>query len=491
MTEGLVAISVFVPLIAAVITFSHQRYASHLALLTTSIVVASTTVLLIIFPYVGQPVIALGGWHPPLGIQWRIDGFAVLMLSVTSIIAVAVTIYAKDYFKVNNRHTSYFWPLWMIMFSGLNALFLSNDLFNWYVTLEILGLSAVALVTLAKTENANQSAFRYLLVSLVGSLCYLAGVALLYRAYGALDVYILKEVVRHDLITACALSLMIGGLLLKSAIFPLHFWLAPAHSSAPAPVSALLSALVVKGSFYIILRIWLNLFPDSFTFVVSYGLSAVGILAIAWGSYCALRTHRLKLLVAYSTVAQLGYLTLYFPLSTYSETKDIALAGVVYFIIAHALAKSALFLAAGNLQKAAGHDELKKLSSVATQLPMTLFTCALAGASIMGLPPSGGFIAKWTLLNAAFVSGQWLFTLVLAGGGLLSVAYIFRILKLAFNTETPDQLPKLASEITPSMQWAPLVLACAAIALGFNAIPTFNMLEITSQTIIENMAGDF
>ena len=477
MIQSLVITSVFAPLLAALFTFSFRKYAYTSALAITSLI-AFVSIALIFRLFEQEPVlIALGGWLSPLGIQWRIDGFMALMLLVTNIIAVAITVYAKSYFT-STQQSANFWPLWMMLLAGLNALFLSNDLFNWYITLEIIGLSAVALVILASSITAYQAAFRYLLVSLVGSLCFLAGVALLYRTYGALDLSILKDLVVSNTTTTIAISLIMGGLLLKSAIFPLHFWLAPAHSSAPAPVSALLSALVVKGAFYIIIQIWLTIVPASAIDIMSIALSILGIFAIIWGSYCALRTKRLKLLVAYSTVAQLGYLTLFFPLSADSKITSIALGGIGYFIVAHALAKAALFLAAGNLQKLAGHDELSRLGPAAAQLPMTLFACALAGASIMGLPPSGGFIAKWTLLNAAFVSEQWPLVVVIASGGLLSVAYIFRILKLAFQNY-PEQGRIENSKVTASMQWVPLGLAGAAVALGLNAIPTLDLLQIS------------
>lgn len=479
MTLGLIGICVFAPLLAAIASFTYRKNAYFLVLITSLLVVTAITFLTFLLHRDGSFIVALGGWVAPLGIQWRVDGFASLMLLITSIIAIAITLYAKDYFHREEQRQS-FWPLWMILLAGLNALFLSNDLFNWYVTLELIGISAVALVTLANSSRADRAAFRYLLVSLLGSLCFLAGVALLYRAYGVLDIFLLEKVVTQNLNTTISLSLILAGLLLKSAIFPLHFWLAPAHSNAPAPVSALLSALVVKGSFYIILRIWFAISPEISSNLVAIGLSTIGIFAIFWGSLCALRTQRLKLLVAYSTVAQLGYFMLFFLLSMHAEIRQVAFGGVVYFIISHALAKSALFLGAGNIQKLAGHDKINQLQPFATQLPMTMFAFALAGASIMGLPPSGGFIAKWTVLNAALVSDQWYLVIVLIGGGLLSAAYIFRILKLAFHSQSSLDFYKTNSVISPTMQWVPLVLAMAAIALGFNAIPTLSLLEISS-----------
>lgn len=474
---GLLAIIVFTPLFAAILTFAHYKYANTLCILCTLVVATAALTLMITLPVTGIPLIAIAGWEAPLGIQWRVDGLAVLMLTLTGMIALAVSLYASGYFA-GHTGARYFWPLWMLMLAGLNALFVSGDLFNLYVTLEILGLSAVALVTLANTGTADRAAFRYILVSLLGSLLYLAGVALLYRTYGTLDILTLKFSVQPEPATWVALALMFTGLLLKSAIFPLHFWLPPAHANAPAPVSALLSALVVKGSFFIVLRLWQDVMPALPTDAIGLLLGLTGTAAILWGSICALYATRLKLLVAYSTVAQLGYLMLFFPLSNDSSVADTAFAGVVYFIIAHAFAKAAMFMAAGNLQYAAGHDEIDRLAPAARQLSMTMFVFALAGASIMGLPPSGGFIAKWTLLNAAFNAGQWFWMVVLVAGGLLSAAYIFRVLVLAFQTAPQTEKPPSILSVNPVTQWAPLGLAIIAIALGFNALPALNVLQI-------------
>jgi len=471
---GLATTLVFLPLAAAILTLVSGRSAVWIAVLSAAGVLAAAIGLFVLLPPGGMPLIPLGGWDVPLGIQWRVDGLSALMLLLTAVIAVVVSGYARGYFLDAGTANRYFWPLWMLMLAGLNALFLSNDLFNLYVTLEILGLSAVALVTLAGTGTADRAAFRYLLVSLLGSLLYLAGVALVYAGYGTLDMLALRDAVRDTPATWLAAALMFAGLLLKSAVFPLHFWLPPAHSSAPAPVSALLSALVVKGSLFILLRLWLDVAPAAPSGTLGMLLGLAGVAAIGWGSVCALLTHRLKLLVAYSTVAQLGYVMFFFPMSG-SPAAGTALAGVMYFIVAHGCAKAAMFLAAGNLQRSAGHDTISSLGRAAASLPITMFAFGLAGASIMGLPPSGGFIAKWTLLNAALASGQWLWLVPMAVGGLLSAAYVFRVLALSFQSEAhPAPGGGDLRPVSPVMQWAPLVLALVAVLLGFNALPVLN-----------------
>jgi formate hydrogenlyase subunit 3/multisubunit Na+/H+ antiporter MnhD subunit len=266
------------------------------------------------------------------------------------------------------------------------------------------------------------------------------------------------------------------GLLTKTAIFPLHVWLPPAHANAPAPVSALLSALVVKGSLYLLLRLWLWVFPAALTPPVAQLLGLLGAAAVLYGSLLALCQTRIKLLVAYSTVAQLGYVLLLFPLAG-----ALAWGGAVYQILSHAFAKAALFLAAGNILQAWGHDRLRELSGLTRTLPLTLYAIALAGVSLMGLPPSGGFIAKWLLLRAAIESGQWWWAVIILVGGLLAAAYLFRLLQCGFISQPglpagesyPRALPR-------SLEIIPLLLAAVALGLGFIGTPTLALLNVGS-----------
>jgi len=282
-----------------------------------------------------------------------------------------------------------------------------------------MGLAAVALAALSGGTDALTGAMRYLLTTLLGSLVYLLGVALLYHGFGSVDISMLAE--RADSTPAlwAAFGLMGAGLALKMALFPLHFWLPPAHASAPAPVSALLSALVIKGSFYVLLRLWLEIFgPHSGGAEVLLGL--LGATAVLWGSLRALRQTRLKLLIAYSTVAQMGYLLMAFPLSMVAGMS--AWGAAAYLALSHALAKSAMFLAAGNMLRFGGHDRIADLDRVVQRLPVTAGAFALAGVSIIGLPPSGGFVGKWLLLESALAQGRWDIVIVIILGSLLAAS---------------------------------------------------------------------
>ncbi|MGC3875073.1 complex I subunit 5 family protein [Halomonas sp. GXIMD04776] len=427
----------------------------------------------------------LGGWEAPLGIVLYADTLSAMMIGITALVGAAVSWYSLGYFVVGSAAERSFWPLWCLLLTALNTLFLSADAFNLYVGLEVLSLSAVALVTLSSGREATQAALRYLLVSLMGSLCYLLGVALLYHAYATLDLALLANLAGDGILERASLGLMIAGLLLKTALFPLHFWLPPAHAGAPAPVSALLSALVLKATFYLILRLWFDTLTDATTQTGALLLGLLGCAAIIWGSLQALRASRLKQLVAYSTVAQIGYLFALFPLLNDERVASLAFDSAIYFVIAHACAKGAMFLAAGNILTAAGHDRLADLRAVDLPSAITLFALAIAGVSLIGLPPTGGFIAKWLLLQSAFQVGAWWLAGVVLVGGLLAAAYVFRVLAICFDvspSSSPIAPPGKAVTIHLGRQWSALALALAALALGFLASPVLSLFDATMIT---------
>jgi formate hydrogenlyase subunit 3/multisubunit Na+/H+ antiporter MnhD subunit len=466
-----IAVLVLLPLAAAALAFAAPGHGRRLALGTVAAVAFALVALTRAVLAGGVQVHRIGGWRAPLGIDLRADGLAVLMLVVTAVISAAVTVYSSRYFDSGHDEEAphrerYFWPLFLFLWAALNALFLSADIFNLYVTLELLGFAAVLLVALAGTRAALTAALRYLFVSLPASLFYLLGVALVYGRCATVDLPSLAAQTRPEPALWVALALMTGGLLAKAALFPLHFWLPPAHAHAPAPVSALLSALVVKGAFYILLRLWFEAFPALMTPAVAQTLGALGVAAILWGSIHALFQPRLKLLIAYSTVAQLGYLFLLFPLAAAREGGLLAWTGGLIFLSAHACAKTAMFLTAGNILHAAGHDRIRDLDGIAHVLPVSAFAFGLAGLSLVGLPPSSGFAGKWMLLSASLAQGQWWWAAALLVGSLLAAAYVMRVLTHAF-TQVPDPAPP--HPVPPVLEWTALGMALLAVGLGFLA----------------------
>lgn len=429
----------------------------------------------------GVPVtLALGGWAPPVGIALQADGLAAAMIAMTALVMAAVALGARPEMSAHvagARAAFGFWPLMLLLWGALNAVFLSRDLFNLYVGLELLSLAAIALVAIGGAAKAITAALRYMIFALAGSLLYLAGVVLTYAAHGVLDIGLLAS--RTPAPTdALALALMTAGLLAKTALFPFHVWLPPAHSAAPAPASAMLSALVPKASFVILMRLWFEAMPDRAEPSALVVLALMGSGAVIWGGLLALVQQRLKLIVAYSTVAQLGYLFLAFPLAGGAGAAQPwaagAWTGAVFQALSHGLAKAAMFLAAGIYIAALGSDRLGDLRGMARALPMTAFALALAAVTLAGLPPSGGFTAKYLLMTSAFAAGQWPWAFVLAGGGLLGAAYLYRPLAALFAREA-----RLAPRpISRARQAVPLVLAALSVGLGILSAVPFEMLQI-------------
>lgn len=474
MTDGLTwsAWLVIVPLAGALLAGIWPRGGRWIALATSVIIALLALGAAAQVWTQGPQLLSLGGWDPPLGIGLRLDGLAAFMLLVAALVGLFVGIYSLGYIP-RDGYGGRFWALWLWLWASMNALFLSGDVFNLYVTLELVVLASTALVALSGGAAALLAAMRYLMVGLLGSMAYLMGVALLYAQHGVLDLALLAQRGGEETAMMLAAALMSAGLMAKAALFPLHIWLPPAHGSAPAPASAVLSALVVKGAFYVLLRLWLTVFQDLVHPEAMQLLGGMGMLAVFWGGLMALSMDRLKSVVAYSTVAQMGYLLLAFP---------FLLAGsggwhaAVFLVAAHATAKTCIFMVAGNLQDAnGGDDRLASVAEVMRARPMSSFALGIAGASLVGLPFTAGFVAKWLLLQTAMTSGGWFWGVGVVAGGLLAGAYVFRLLGPAFRSgpgRPGRPVPVLREGVT-------LVLALVCVLLGFAGSAGLQLIAAT------------
>jgi len=473
------ALAIALPLLGGLVAVVCPRRGHFIGNLTLLLNAAAAVWLLSLVMQHGAASQLLGGWQAGLAISLHADALSSSLLLLTALVGLAISVYATRYFH-SSQDATRFWPLWLLLVAALNGLFLSADLFNLYVTLELLGLSAVALTALGGKRESIKAALRYLMVGLLGSMGYLAGVAILYTAFGTLDMQQIGARINVNPASEVALVLMTAGLLLKTALFPLHFWLPAAHSNAPAPVSAALSALVVKAGFYLVLRLWTEVFPEAISPQGAVLIGALGCAAILWGSWQALQAERLKLLAAYSTVAQLGYLFIGLALLVSVEegvTRDILFGAVVLMALTHGFAKSSLFLAIGVVQQHAGHDRIDQLDGTAQRLPATTFAIALAGVALIGLPPSGAFLGKWHLFSTSMEIGQWLLVAVMGIGSLLAAAYVFRVLGHAFDNAAFASRPvNVAAE-----EWPALALGLiATLLLGLGGAWIWQFLEVVA-----------
>jgi formate hydrogenlyase subunit 3/multisubunit Na+/H+ antiporter MnhD subunit len=478
----LLVLAIIVPLAAVLLALAAGgRHVERIALCTMPLGLAIAVGILVAMRQTAAPLVyLLGAWNPPLGIALRADGLSVVMLATTAVVIGAIGIFARADFRTPDgsaeaRAPFAFWILLLAVWGALNTVFLGGDLFSLYVALELLTFAAVPLVCLDGRAETLQAALRYLIFALLGSVLYLAGTALLYGAYGTLDIVRLSDLAPAEAATLVAVSLMTVGLLAKTALFPLHLWLPPAHAGAPPAASAMLSGLVVKGSFFIVVRLWFDVTPGLPGPIATQLLAALGAAAILFGSVVALRQERLKLLIAYSTLAQIGYLFLMFPLAFDVGSAQLqaggALAGGILQAVSHATAKAAMFMSAGLIYASLGHDRIAELRGVGRALPMSVAAFALGGLALIGVPPSGAHLAKELLLAAATGTQQWWWTIVIQAGAIFTSAYV--VLVLANALATADRPVAAPIAVSRWREAVPLALALCSLLLGFAPWQTY------------------
>jgi multicomponent Na+:H+ antiporter subunit D len=415
------------------------------------------------------------------------DGLSAFVILMTAAVFAITTLFGRDYLAKRAEHEALrlrrFWSTWFMLWAGLNTVFVAIHLLVIYLVFEFIGAAAIALI--AFSDPDRRATHRYLTVASLGSGCFLIGVLLTYVAFGTLDIRALGEMEAKatDLTGAIAMGLLLAGMALKTAPFPLHFWLPPEHAGSPTPVSAVLSGVVVKASFVVLLRLWLIAFQHAPLATAGHLLGAMGCAAILWGSWQALLQRNLKMLVAHSTVGQVGYLFLVFPLTTGISGGltavpwfDETWSGMSYQMLSHALSKASLFLCAGALAFRLGSDHMSVISGLSRRIPVLTVAMAASGLNLIGLPPSGGFVAKWMLLRAVIGSGQWWWLPAMVVGGFLTAAYVFLILHLAFARQTPPEVKERAA--SPVMEYSALLLALLAVAIGFRAEESFYLVFI-------------
>jgi formate hydrogenlyase subunit 3/multisubunit Na+/H+ antiporter MnhD subunit len=510
-TQGgfLLVLSIVVPVTGVLLAFAAGgRQVEWIALATMPVGLAIAVAILVTIPRAGGHLVyLLGGWTPPLGIALRADALSAVMMAVSAVVICAVGIFARADFhipaeRVETRASFAFWILLLAIWAALNMVFVGGDLFTLYVALELLTFSAVPLVCLDGHAETLQAALRYLLFALIGSVLYLVGVAVLYGCYGTLDIVLLSQRVRVAPAPLIAAGLMTVGLLAKTALFPLHLWLPPAHAGAPAAASAVLSALVVKGSYFVVVRLWFDAMPNLMSGAGAQLLATLATMAIVFGSVLSLRQERLKLTVAYSTVAQIGYLFLLFPLAFSAESGRLesgaALSAGLLQAMSHATAKAALFMSAGLIYGALGHDQIARLAGIGRALPISVLAFALGGVALIGVPLSGAYLAKDLMLQAAAETNQWWWVTVLQVGGVFTSSYVLLVLG---NAMAPGDRPITLRRPTPrDQEVAALVLALCALFLGvvpwhaYLSIPTgdttsFSALKVLATTFVLIVGG--
>ena len=404
----------------------------------------------------------LGGWPTPIGIDLRLDNLATLLLLVINIVGLAVALYSVDYMR---RYTasSHFYSLFLLMVTGMNGVVLAGDLFNLYVFLEVAAVASYSLVAFGCAHEELEASFKYIVLGSLSSALILIGVALVYGITGTLNMAQMSSRIAEtgmDAPLLLAFGLFICGFSFKAALVPFHAWLPDAHPSAPAPVSAMLSGVLIKAiGIYVLARLAFNVFGagDNELSLLRW----LGVLSMIVGGLLAAGQSDIKRLFAYSSISQVGFIILGFGLGT-----PLGLVGALYHLVNHAMFKSLLFLNAGAVEYATGTRNLYRLGGLNRALPVTGATSLVGSMSIAGIPPFNGFWSKLIIIIACVEAGFYGFAAVAVAISIVTLAYQLKVQRLAFFAALPESFRDLGRE-PRLMSLAMILLAAGCIALSF------------------------
>jgi len=419
-------------------------------------------VLMACYAIGGAGLYHMGGWPTPIGIDLRLDALANLLLLAVSLVGFAVALYSVDYMR---RFTArgHFYSLFLLMVTGMNGVVLAGDLFNLYVFLEVAAVASYSLVAFGCAHEELEASFKYIVLGSLSSALILVAIALVYGITGTLNMAHMAGRIAEtgmDAPLLLAFGLFICGFSFKSALVPFHAWLPDAHPSAPAPVSAMLSGVLIKAiGIYVLARLVFNVFGIGES---ELGLLRwLGLLSMVAGGLLAAGQKDIKRLFAYSSISQVGFMVLGLGLGT-----PLGLVGALYHLINHAMFKSLLFLNAGAVEYATGTRKLKELGGLNRALPVTGATSLIGSMSIAGVPPFNGFWSKLIIILACVESGYYGFAAVAVAVSVVTLAYQLKVQRLAFFASLPDALQNLRRE-PRLMSLAMILLATGCIALSF------------------------
>ncbi|MBY6367455.1 Na+/H+ antiporter subunit D [Rhodococcoides corynebacterioides] len=431
----LIPLPVLIPLLAAALTLVLGRRPRAQRIITIVALVAVTavsSVLLFLADRDGTTALQVGGWEAPLGITLVVDRLSALMLVVSAVVLLAVIVYAvgqgiRD--GDSEQPVSIFLPTYLALTAGVCNAFLAGDLFNLYVGFEVLLVASFVLLTLGASAERVRAGVSYVMVSVVSSMIFLAGLAAVYAATGTLNfaqmALRLDDVPQGTRMAIFAILLVAFGI--KAAVFPLSAWLPDSYPTAPAPVTAVFAGLLTKVGVYAIIRTHTLLFPDG---SMDNVLAIAGLLTMVVGIFGAIAQSEIKRLLSFTLVSHIGYMIFGVALST-----KAGLSGAVYYVAHHILVQTTLFLVVGLIERQAGSSSLRRLGSLAAASPFLAVLFLVPALNLGGIPPFSGFIGKVALLQAGADKASVLAWVLVAGGvvtSLLTLYVVARVWTKAF-----------------------------------------------------------
>jgi multicomponent Na+:H+ antiporter subunit D len=485
---NLPALQIVVPLIAApaCVVLRGRNVAFAIALLASWCAFAVAIMLAGQVLSTGPVSYEIGGWAAPWGIEYRVDPLnAFVLLIVSGMGAVVLPFaYGSALLEVVRERDYLFYSMFLLCLTGLLGITITGDAFNVFVFLEISSLSSYVLISLGQDRRALMAAFQYLVMGTIGATFIVIGIGLLYHATGTLN---MADIARrlptagYERTVIAAFAFIVVGAALKLALFPLHLWLPNAYAFAPSAVSAFLAATATKVAVYVLIRFTFTVFGAEFSFATLPTGPAFMLLALAGifaGSTVAIFQTNVRRLLAYSSVAQIGYMVL--GISFVSATG--LTAGIVH-LFNHALAKGALFFVMGCVFHRLGSTHIRDFAGLGRSMPWTMAAFVAGGLSLIGVPLTAGFISKWYLVQAALENGLWPIAALVVASSLLAVIYVWRVVEAAYFTEAPAGARR-AEEAPASLLVPTWILVVANIYFGIDTSLTVGTARRAAEALL-------
>ena len=477
MSQHFPVLIVLLPLSAALLSplfsYLHRQAGKWIAILSLfGAFLCSVGLLLQVVANGGEAIhYWMGDWMPPLGIEFVVDPINGVIVTMITFVALCSAIYSTPFLKKNNwLYMGGYYTLMALLCVGLSGMTLTGDAFNLYVYLEIASLSGYGLIALGGNKG-TLAAFRYLLIGTIAASLYLLALGFMYSMTGSLNMADLSVLLQDKMdspLIIMSIALLIAAFGIKAALFPFHGWQPDAYTYSHPGAAPLISGVMSKVPAYAMLRFFFYLFGAQHLFV-QHGLTVVGILGalgIILGSVMAIAQDDFRRMLAYSSVAQIGYIGVGLAICSF-----YGLIGAVLHIINHAFMKGSLFMVIGGVRYRFGEVSISKLGQIGKKMPFTVFTLVVAALAMIGIPPTGGFFSKWYIMLGAMQTEQYIYMAVLVISSLLNAVYFFRVLENVFINPDPglkELNPPTGKLELPLQMLIPIVVfGIAILALGF------------------------
>ena len=472
MNQHLPVLLVVVPLVAAPIAalLNRPRLSWAVAVAATLWALYAALELLSQTMATGAIHYELGGWTAPYGIEYVVDAANAWVVVIVALIGALVTPYARKSVEqeITEDRIPLFYAAFILCLTGLLGIAVTGDVFNVFVFLELSSLSAYALIALGNDRRALTASFQYLIMGSVGATFIVIGIGLMYVMTGTLNMADLADrlpEVASSRTIPVAFTFLTVGITLKLALFPLHLWLPNAYTYAPSAVTAFIASTATKVAVYLLLRFFFTIFGATFSFDVMQLdriLMPLALIAIVTMSLVAIYQENVKRLLAYSSVAQIGYMVL-----GISFASVLGLTAGILHLFNHALMKGALFMSMGCIMYRVGSVRLEQMNGLGRAMPWTMAAFVVGGLSLIGVPLTVGFVSKWYLVQAALEQGMWPVAGVVLLGSLLALMYVWKVVEVAYFREVD---PELGISEAPLSLLAPTwVLVLGNLYFGINA----------------------